>query len=158
MANLDSIAVSVEYATGNVMPILHEVRHALQRLQETGKSAVIDLMAIPMTLDEEKQLDALLGQGEVKALLDSLGPSEIYETEIAGVWFVTHYNFDRERVGRFLEIARLPTILESQEADMRCGLAELVRRIESLEAGEAMSPAATRSPQGDRSKTTRTMQ
>jgi hydrogenase-1 operon protein HyaF len=86
MAILDSIAVSVEHATGNLLPILHEVRHALQRLQDTGQPTVIDLMAIPITLAEESQLEAVLGPGEIKAQLDSLGPSEICETGIAGVW------------------------------------------------------------------------
>ncbi len=154
MANLDSIAVSVEHATGNLVPILYEIRHALQRLQETDEPTVIDLMAIPMAPGEESQLESVLGPGEIKAQLDSLGPSEICETGIAGVWLLTHYNADRERVGRFLEITRLPTILESQEADMRRSLSELTRRIGSLEAGEGASAERD----GGRSETTRTVE
>lgn len=158
MAILDSIAVSVEHATGNLLPILHEVRHALQRLQDTGQPTVIDLMAIPMALAEESQLEAVLGPGEIKAQLDSLGPSEICETGIAGVWLITHYNADRERVSRFLEITRVPTILESQEADMRRGLTELSRRIGTLEADEFMTDAMHPAVQGDRRNTTRTVE
>jgi len=154
MANLGSIAVSVEQATGNLVPILYEIRHALQRLQETDEPTVIDLMAIPMAPGEESQLEAVLGPGEIKAQLDCLGASEICETGIAGVWLLTHYNADRERVGRFLEITRLPTILESQEADMRRSLSELIKRIGSLEAGEGASPEHD----GDRSETTRTVE
>jgi hydrogenase-1 operon protein HyaF len=158
MAKLESIAVSVEHATGNLLPILHEVRHALQRLQETGEPTVIDLMAIPMAPGEEGQLEDVLGSGEIKAQLDCLGPSEIFETGIAGVWLIAHYNADHERVGRFLEITRLPAILESQEADMWRGLTELIRRIGSLEAGEAPNHSANPVQMGDRSNTTRTVE
>ena len=158
MAKLDSIAVSVEHATGNLVPILHEVRHALQRLQDQGEPTVIDLMAIPMAPAEEGQLVEVLGSGEIKAQLDALGPSEIYETEIAGVWFLTHYNADRERVGRFIEITRLPQILESPQADMRRGLIELTERIESLRADELTISTPNPVEMDDRSTTTRTVE
>lgn len=158
MANLESIAVRVEHATGNVVPILHEVRHALQRLQETNEPTVIDLLAMPMAPGEEEQLEAVLGPGEIKAQLDALGPSEICETGIAGVWLVTHYNADRERVGQFLEITRLPAILESQDADMRRGVVELVRRIESLTDGGTVSTLSNLSPTADGNHTTRTVE
>lgn len=158
MANLDSIAVSVEHATGNLVPILYEIRYALERLRETGEPTVIDLMAIPMAPGEESQLVEVLGPGEINAQLDALGPSEIYETGIAGVWLLTHFNADRERVGRFLEITRLPTILESQDADMRHGLTELIKRIRTLEAGEPVIRAVDPAEMGDRSTTTRTVE
>lgn len=158
MDKLGSIAVSVEHATGNLVPILFEVRHALQRLQETGESTVIDLLAMPMSPGEELQLVTVLGPGEITAQLDSLGPSEIYETGIAGVWLLTHYNADRERVGRFLEITRLPTILESQQADIRRGLGELARRIESLESDQAGILMANPAEKNDRITTTRTVE
>ena len=158
MDKLAAIAVSVEHATGNLVPILHEVRHALQRLQEQGEPTVIDLMAIPMAPAEEHQLVEVLGSGEIKAQLDALGPSEIYETEIAGVWCLTHYNADRERVGRFIEITHLPQILESPKADMRRGLIELTERIESLQADEFGIQAVNPAEKSDRSTTTRTVE
>jgi len=156
MSSLDSIAISVEQATGNVLPILHEVRHALLHLQETDEPTVIDLMAIPMAPGEESQLENVLGSGEIKAQLEALGPSEILETGIAGVWLVAHYNADRERVGRFLEITRMPAILESQKADMRRGLAELIQRIESVERGVVVDPKVSLSPMTDGNEMTRT--
>lgn len=158
MSSLESIGVSVEQATGNVVPILHEVRHALRRLQETREPTVIDLMAIPMAPGEETQLENVLGPGEIKARLDALGPSEICETGIAGVWLVTHYNADDERVGRFLEITRMPAILESQEPDMRRGLAELMERIKRVEAGEAVNSDVGVSLTADDIEMTRTVE
>jgi len=89
--------------TGNVLPLLHEVRHALERLLATG---------------------------EVRATLDALGPSEIRETRYSGVWLVTHRNATDEVMGRYIEIARMPAVLLAQEHDMRRGLADLAHALE----------------------------
>ena len=125
MNELADIAVAVEYPTGNVAPLLHEVRHALQRLVDTGEPTVIDLRSIPLAPGESDSLEAALGDGEVHATLDALGPSLLRETAIPGVWFVTHKNADDEITGRYIEITRVPAILESQETDMLRGIAAL---------------------------------
>jgi len=111
--------------TGNDLPILHEIRHALDRLIESGEPTIIDLRAMPMAPGEEARIESVLGHGEVDARIDALGPSEVRETAIAGVWLVTHYNAEEEILGKFIEITRLPSILESQTEDMRNGLAVL---------------------------------
>lgn len=104
--------------TWNVEPLLHEIRHALQELAETGKTGIIDLRSIPLAPGEEDKIVATLGQGEVQARIDALGPSEISETRYAGVWLVTHYNDEQEIIGRFIEITAMPEILRSQAADI----------------------------------------
>jgi hydrogenase-1 operon protein HyaF len=76
--------------TWNVQPILHEVRHALKHLIDSGETAIIDLRSIPLAPGEEQKLIDTLGNGEVHAGLNALGPSEIIETRFAGVWLVTH--------------------------------------------------------------------
>lgn len=117
--------------TWNVQPILHEIRHALRRLLDSNQSSIIDLRSIPLAPGEEETLLDTLGCGEVHAKLNALGPSEIYETRFAGVWLVTHYNAENNVIGRFIEITRLPDILQSQTEDMAAALEQLQRELEN---------------------------
>ena len=111
--------------THNVRPLLNEIRHALEKLLATGESSAIDLRSIPLAPGEEDQIVEALGEGELSAELDAMGPSEIRETGYPGVWLVTHYNADRQLMGRFIEITRVPDLLKSQDADIAQGLQRL---------------------------------
>ena len=104
--------------TWNVMPLLNEVKHALDSLIKNNETTVIDLRSIPLAPGEEDKILDALGQGEVQSQLDALGPSEIIETQYAGVWVVTHYNDENEIIGRFIEITTIPDILRSQQEDV----------------------------------------
>jgi hydrogenase-1 operon protein HyaF len=128
MPSLDSIAVKVEFATGNVAPLLNEIRHAIQRLIDAGESTAIDVMSLPITPHELASLEETLGDGEVRAELDALGESSIRETAVAGVWIVEHRNGDGELVAKHIEIARVPDILCSQREDIVAGLSRLSRQ------------------------------
>ena len=111
-----------DVSTGNVEPLLHEVRHALQRWLDEGEVTVIDLRSIPMGPGEEDRIVGELGQGEVQARMSALGPSEIIETRYPGVWLVTHWNNNEEVIGKFIEICDMPRLLLAQEEDIREGL------------------------------------
>jgi len=111
--------------TQNVQPLLHEIRHALAALLESGKTSIIDLRSIPLAPGEEEAIIEALGKGEIKARLEALGPSDIYETRFAGVWLTSHYNEDHMVVSRFIEITELPAILRSQREDMAGALETL---------------------------------
>lgn len=104
--------------TWNVKPLLHEVKHALKNLIEHGETSVIDLRSIPLAPGEEDKIINTLGKGEVRCLLDALGPSEIIETQYAGVWLVTHFNDENDIISRFIEITFMPEILRSQSEDV----------------------------------------
>lgn len=119
--------------TGNVMPLLHEVRHALGRLLATGEETTIDLASLPLATGELDRIVAALGKGEVTATLDALGPSEVRESRYSGVWLVTHRNASGEVMGRYIEIARMPAVLLAQEPDMRRSLADLEQSLASQE-------------------------
>jgi hydrogenase-1 operon protein HyaF len=108
--------------TWNVKPILHEIRHGLRKLLETGESSIIDLRSIPLAPGEEETIIDTLGCGEVHAKLNALGPSEIYETRFAGVWLITHFNEESSIISRFIEITVFPDILKSQSDDMTFAL------------------------------------
>jgi hydrogenase-1 operon protein HyaF len=115
--------------TWNVRPLLNEVRHALKALVDSGATHIIDLRSIPLAPGEEETIIKSLGQGEVHARLNALGPSEIYETRYAGVWLITHYNESEAIVSRFIEITRLPDILQSQHEDMSSALTVLTQEL-----------------------------
>jgi hydrogenase-1 operon protein HyaF len=115
--------------TWNVKPILHEIRHALEKLLNSGETSIIDLRSIPLAPGEEETIIETLGHGEVHARLDVLGPSEIYETQFAGVWLVTHYNENDSIVSRFIEVTEMPDVLRSQREDVVYALDKLVTEL-----------------------------
>lgn len=127
---MTSCAVDCESLnTGNDILILHEIRHALDLLIETNQATTIDLRSIPMAPGEEAKIEEMLGEGEISIKLDALGPSEIVETGIAGVWLVTHRNMEEEVLGKFIEITKVPSLLATQEEDLSEGLSRLVDQL-----------------------------
>ncbi len=140
MHTLDSIDIRVETgppaapSTDNTLPLLHEIRHALDRLAAHGTATSIDLRSLPLSPGDEESLAAALGRGEIEARLRALGDSEIYETAIPGVWLVTHYNSAGEIVAKFIEITRVPQILHTPAGDMHDGMRLLDERLREYDA------------------------
>jgi hydrogenase-1 operon protein HyaF len=126
---LAEIGIEVDAGTQNVQPLLHEIRHALARLLEEGRETVIDLRSIPLAPGEEAAIEQALGEGEVQATLSALGPSDFRETFYPGVWVITHYNRDDQIVGKFVEVAFVPSLLKSQTEDITAGLRRLEERL-----------------------------
>jgi hydrogenase-1 operon protein HyaF len=131
MSGLENISVNVIIGArdtpewGNALPILHEIRHGLARLADSGESTLIDLRAIPFGPGDEQRLLDLLGRGEVEAGLRALGETRVWETAIPAVWLVDHYNGEGERIALQVEIDRIPQILCTQEEDVRNATARL---------------------------------
>ena len=126
---LSAITVKVEASSGNIRPLLHEIRHALSSLLNQGQYSCIDLKSIPLAPGEEERIVAALGTGEVHATVTALGPSEIAETQFPGAWLVTHYDENGAMQARFIEITHMPEILRSQNSDITEGLARLTARL-----------------------------
>lgn len=137
---LAGIRVAVELASGNLPPLLHELRHALERLLDTGATHAIDLRAIPLAPGEEDRLLAQLGTGELVATLNAQGRSEIRECDYPGVWCVSHWNAADELVGRVLEVTFMPSLLASQPADVRRGLGRLAASLDPPVASHTRTP------------------
>lgn len=114
-----------EQLTGNVQPLLHEIRHALEKLLANDGNTIIDLRSIPLAPGEEQKLLDTLGQGEVYARLHAMGPTEVVETRYPGVWVVVHFNNNDEVIGKFIEVCEMPDLLRSQQEDVRHGLEQL---------------------------------
>lgn len=104
--------------TWNVQPLLHEINHALTDLIESGTTHVIDLRSIPLAPGEETRIIEALGEGEVKATLNALGPTEVIETAYTGVWLITHYNENGDTLSKLIEITPVPEILLAPRVDM----------------------------------------
>ena len=147
MNSLDAITVRVEAATGNVAPLLHEIRHALRRMaagegnHDEDESAnglsmnahsacsVIDLRSLPLAPGEEERIEEILGVGEVRAELNALGPTIVQETRVSGVWLITHRNENDEVVAKFIEVTRIPAILLAQDEDIQHGVEYLNKEL-----------------------------
>ena len=124
----EAITFNIQVAdelTQNVKPLLHEIKHALDNLIETGQSSIIDLRSIPLAPGEEDRILDTLGRGEVLAELSALGLSEVIETQYAGVWLVTHYNDENHIISRFIEVTTIPEILCSQTEDIMAAYSSL---------------------------------
>lgn len=137
MSSLDKIAVVVEGAPteplrGNALPLLHEIRHAIEKLLEEGEPTVLDLRSIPMGPGDEERLFDALGRGEIAVELESLGKSHIWETSYPGVWVVEHHNTTGEVAGKFVEVCRVPEIVRAQEEDLRMGLERIRERLAAV--------------------------
>ena len=131
MSSLDAIPVTAELATGNVEPLLHEIRHALKRLADGEDGTVIDLQRLPLAPGEDERIEEVLGQGEVRAEINALGPTLVQETSYPGVWLVTHRNTEQVVVGRFIEVTHIPELLKSQQADIENGANRLENELKN---------------------------
>jgi len=131
MSGLDSIPIVVageiegRLRTENLGPLLRQLEQALEDLLATGDSTVIDLGAMPFSRQDEEDLRAQLGRGEVSATLNAFSPTLIEETAVPGVWLIEHRDADDRRLTLQLEVARIPSILVTPEEDIGDGLAAL---------------------------------
>ncbi|MBK1722264.1 hydrogenase expression/formation protein [Thiocystis violacea] len=115
---------------GNALPVLNEIRHALERLVETGEETRIDLSGMPFGPGDLDRLTAWLGKGEVTATVEALGPTQIQETAIPGVWLVDYRSGEGQRLTLHLEIAPVPELLRPQPRDLAEALTLLDARLE----------------------------
>ena len=134
--------------SGNVLPILHEIRHALAQLARSGESTLIDLLAMPFGPGDEALLFRTLGRGEVEASIQALGPTKVWETQYPGVWVVDHYNADAQRVALRVEITKIPDILLSQQHDIDDAIARLDAQLAVVRSDMADSPEHIRRDNG----------
>jgi hydrogenase-1 operon protein HyaF len=118
--NLIDIPVkALDKPTGMANAVLNELSDYLNRLAEKGESNMIDLMSLPMTEADINELADMLGVGEVKATISSIGSSSIRETAYRGIWWVTHYGDDEKVVSELIEITQVPEILVTHMDEIR---------------------------------------
>ena len=146
MTSLDKIGIRAEpaanAATGNAAPVLHQIRHALAELAETGNPTIIDLAAIPFAPGDRKRLLDTLGEGEVDAVVQALGRSRVRETAFPGVWLVQHFAPDGAEYATQIEVSRAPSLLMTPDGDVADSAARLGAALEGTAPSRA-EPDAT---------------
>ncbi|MGI9321852.1 MAG: hydrogenase expression/formation C-terminal domain-containing protein [Thiogranum sp.] len=145
MSGLRSIPVEVETSPQgapaiSIAPsILNQITAMLETLISSGQASNIDLQREPLSPQDHAKLRDMLGHGELAAELDCLGPTQIMETGVSGVWWVTHYREDRRVVGEFIEVTTCPDMLVTSAQELASGLSRLRSRL-SIDA-HARNPA-----------------
>jgi hydrogenase-1 operon protein HyaF len=145
MTRLADIAVRVEddLTIGSVRAIGHEIVALLARLAATGEAGAIDLKSLPVGSEDRARLMALLGDGEVSAVVEALGGTRVRETRYPGVWWVTHENSAGDVIAEFIEVTAVPEILRTPVADLAAASAQLRARL------DAPADGADRTTTGD---------
>jgi len=94
-----------------------EIDEALIQLHLHQQEHAIDLRGL-FQPDQTETLKNILGKGEVNIKLDMSSPTEIEETALSGVWWITHYNHLNEKQCEIVEIALVPKLIFSTEIDI----------------------------------------
>ena len=125
MNRLEDIAIEVMPGTqreaglsANVLAILHEIASLQEALVAQNETGSIDLRGLPLLPGEQEALQTVLGKGELSVTIDALGATQIYETQVAGVWWVQHNNRDGEPIAELIEVTRAPDIIKSDVRDI----------------------------------------
>ena len=132
MTKLNEIPVHVEFPSESMsmlLPILHEIETMHKTLISSGQGNILDLRHEPLTLDDITALKELLGQGEVDANLNALGSTNIRETSISGVWWITHFDQEGNIIGEYVEITTCPDMLKTFPEDLDSALFRLQDKV-----------------------------
>ena len=108
--------------------LLQEIAERLAAFANAGEASAIDLRSLPMAPSDRDELEERLGHGDVSAMLDVAGRSEVWETGYAGVWWVRHFGAGDAVAAERIEITAVPEILVAHSADIACRLPAPARR------------------------------
>lgn len=112
--------------------VLTEIRRCAELLVADGVAGSVDLRVLRTMPGEREILAGLLGRGEVSAVVESIGRSEVQETAIPCIWWLRHCDDDGAVIGETIEITDIPELLvgdrdatviafESLQARLRAG-------------------------------------
>lgn len=116
----------IELSTG-VSAILHEVEVLLEVLLTSGEPNMINLRGFPLRRADRVVLKEILGRGEVRGIVETAETTCLWETTVAGVWWLEHHNQKEEILGEAIEITDIPDLLITDTKDIRKGLVRLRR-------------------------------
>lgn len=134
MSKLEEIGVSVETVDSSpsqLLAILSELLSKLTVLNREGSTDSIDLRTLPMFPGDYEQLKETLGYGEINVSINAMGPTEIYETAIPGIWWITHYNSEDENIAEYIEITALPELLKTDPQEIQQAEPQLQQLIDN---------------------------
>ncbi len=116
----------------NAIFLLNEIKHALVELKEKGEKKTINLSNFPLSYDEAKFLDEVLGRGNIKIIYESAELTVWQETKISGVWWGEYRNSAGKIILRTIEITFFPELAMSQVEDVEDGVKMLDEILENL--------------------------
>lgn len=114
---------------GGLHAVANEIAAMLERLAIAGEQHEIDVRSLPLSDGEHDRLIDLLGEGEAVIELQLNGLTRCVETGIPAVWWVRHYNPEGKIAAEFIEVAKVPHILEYEARDIEKGVAAMKRKI-----------------------------
>jgi len=112
-----------------LLPILKEIVGKLKLLISSEQSSVFDLAHEPLSSAETDELKSILGLGEVDAVINTLGKSNIRETAVPGIWWITHYNEKGSVISECIEITTCPDLLKTFPDELNAALTGLQHKI-----------------------------
>jgi hydrogenase-1 operon protein HyaF len=121
--------------TGMVPALLRELDEALQALMARGTGHMVDLSTLPLSKADRRLLDRMLGEGEMRMDLETLGHSRIRESAFPGIWWVRHEDPDGNVLADRIEVAHIPEIVPASACDVASGQARLAETIQQLTSG-----------------------
>ncbi len=123
-----------DQATGMALSVLAEVGRMLEALADSGQTSSIDLRSLPLTDADRKQLEDMLGHGEVRAELEVAGKSEVWETSYPGAWWIRHRGAGDMIASEEIAICPIPEILITHPVDIEAAAARVRRELETTYA------------------------
>lgn len=114
--------------------LLREIADHMRAVGAGGERRTVTLRGLPIGPADYAALRAALGEGEVSARVSALGVTEIAETALAGVWWITERGADGDVTGEHVEIAATPLILAAHPDDIAAGAQALAARLARGEA------------------------
>ncbi len=117
---------------GQLLAVVNEIESMLARLAHDGSSGSIDLRGLPISPDDRDHLRRIFAEGEVRAVIHALGRTEVYESIVRGVWWVTHHDDDGRIAAEFVEVTYMPEILKTPPDDIADGLETLRTQLPTL--------------------------
>ncbi|MDA8365071.1 MAG: hypothetical protein M0Z84_14960 [Gammaproteobacteria bacterium] len=118
---------------GRLLAVVNEVESLLARLADSGACGSIDLRSMPMAPADRDGLRGIFAEGEVSAVIRALGETEVYESIVRGVWWVTHRSEDGRIAAEFIEVTHMPEILKTPPDDVADGLEVLHEQLAALD-------------------------
>ena len=128
----EELDTSTQPPSSQVLALLQELRTMLDSLITSGESNSIDIRSLPLMPGDYDVIKHILGAGEVTATVSAMGPTHIRETQIPGIWWVTHRNAHDEVMAEIIEVTPLPEILLTQEVDLQHAAGRLTRLVDEL--------------------------
>ena len=125
-----------EPGTGMAQAVISELSDHLSMFATEGQLHVIDLTSLPMNESDKRELENLLGKGEVSITLSTIGDSDIFETQFSGIWWIKHYGADGQLISELLEIGPVPEIIKSHPEEIKNSVDDIQKLLTSSESGE----------------------